>query len=157
MSMKNDSVVAEIEISAPPERVFRALTDPKELPIWWGSEPSAELKVYKMDARVGGKWRYECSDRVGHPVNGVTDFKAHGEILQLDPPRLLVLTWIANWHDHPEQPTVVRWELDPTKKGTRVRVTHSGLAGQPIVRKDYGSGWKGVLDLLKKFVSESPR
>jgi uncharacterized protein YndB with AHSA1/START domain len=57
--MKNDEVVAEIEINAPRERVFRALVDSKELPQWWGAEPSVEMKVYDFDARVGGRWRYE--------------------------------------------------------------------------------------------------
>ena len=31
-----DAVVAEIFIAAPPERVFQAITDPKQMPQWWG-------------------------------------------------------------------------------------------------------------------------
>jgi uncharacterized protein YndB with AHSA1/START domain len=105
-----------------------------------------------MDARAGGRWSFECIDRVGRPVNGVTDFKAHGEIVEMDPPRLLVYTWIANWHDHPEHPTLVRWELEKTAGGTRVRVTHSGLANEAGARKDYTQGWPGVLKLLADFL-----
>jgi hypothetical protein len=32
-----------------------------------------------------------------------------------------------------------------------LRVTHSGLADQPIARKDYSGGWPGVLELLQKY------
>jgi hypothetical protein len=32
-----------------------------------------------------------------------------------------------------------------------LRVTHSGLADQPITRKDYCGGWPGVLELLQKY------
>ena len=154
--MKNDEVVAEIEIAAPRERVFRALVDPEQLPEWWGAEPSVELKCYDFEARVGGRWRYEGSARIAQPVNGVTEFKAHGEVVEMDPPRLLVYTWFANWHEHPAQPTTVRWELEPTKAGTRVRVTHSGLANEPTARKDYRGGWVGVLNLLKTYVASAP-
>src|SRR5262249_61652604 len=35
-----DSVVCETDIAAPPERVFAALTDPQQLLLWWGKEPS---------------------------------------------------------------------------------------------------------------------
>ena len=33
-----DAIVAEIEVAAPPERVFAALIDPKQLMQWWGGE-----------------------------------------------------------------------------------------------------------------------
>ena len=74
-------------------------------------------------------------------VNGVRDFKAHGEITEFDPPRVLAYTWLGNWHEHPERPSTARWELSATRTGTRVKVTHSGLANEPIVRKDYAGGW----------------
>ena len=31
-----DAVVAEIFIAAPPARVFQAISDPTQLPKWWG-------------------------------------------------------------------------------------------------------------------------
>ena|SRR5712691_4717542 len=101
--------------------------------------------------RVGGRWRFECSDRAGRPANGITEFECHGKVLEIDPPRRFVYTWIANWHEHPEHATTVRWDLERTSRGTRVRVTHSGLADEPIARKDYSEGWVGVLRLLEGF------
>src|SRR5678816_4341717 len=33
-----DAVVAEIFVAAPPSRVFEAITDPKQVPQWWGQQ-----------------------------------------------------------------------------------------------------------------------
>ena len=160
---EQDAVIVEVEIAAPPERVFQALTDAKQLFAWWGKEPSVELSVFEMDARPGGRWRFRCKPApgadhgaVGEQLrrNDAQEFEAHGELLEYVPPRLLVWSWIANWHEHPAQPTVVRWDLTPTAKGTRVRVTHSALAHEPMARKDYSTGWSGVLRLLKGFLDQ---
>lgn len=156
-----DAVACEIEIEAPPERVFQALTDPKQLFTWWGKEPSVELSVFEMNARPGGRWRFRCKPvpgadhgAVGEQLrrNAAEEFEVYGEVLEYVPPRLLVWSWIANWHEHPTQPTVVRWELTPTTNGTRVRVTHSALGHETIARKDYSKGWTGVLRLLQVFL-----
>ena len=159
-TQNNDFVTCEIEIAAQPEQVFQALTDPKQLFAWWGKEPSVELSVFEMDARPGGHWRFQCRPvpgashgAVGEQLrsNNAEEFEARGEILEYVPPHLLVWSWIANWHEHPTEPTMVRWDLTPTSKGTLVRVTHSRLAKEPIAGKDYASGWQGVLQLLNNF------
>ena len=149
-----DSIVSEIEIAAPPDRVFRALTDPKQQMVWWGAEPSCELRSFEMDARPGGRWGFQASDRTGHAVNGVTEFEAHGEVLEVTPPIRLKYTWIANWHHDKSRVTEVLWELFPTPAGTRVKVTHSGLAQEAVARKDYAGGWPGVLQLLRNFFTQ---
>src|SRR5438105_4787395 len=51
--LEQDELVVEVEIAVPPERVFQALTDAKQLFAWWGKEPSVELSVFEMDARPG--------------------------------------------------------------------------------------------------------
>lgn len=153
-----DAVISEIDIAAPPEKVFEALTDAKQLFTWWGAEPSVVLTRFDMDGRKGGRYRYECHAAAGanHGAvgeqlskNQAQQYECHGEVLEFDPPRLLVWSWVANWHEHPEQATMVRWELTPTPRGTHVRVTHSGLRNENIARKDYGQGWVGVLQLLQ--------
>jgi uncharacterized protein YndB with AHSA1/START domain len=150
ITTSHDAIVTEIEVAAPPERVFKALTDPKQLIRWWGEEGPCKAELWEMDARVGGRWRFEVADPTGKIViNGISDFKAYGKILEYDPPRLLAYTWIANWHDQPGRKTLVRWELTPVGNGTRVKVTHSGLAEEPVARKDYSGGWPGVLRQLK--------
>jgi uncharacterized protein YndB with AHSA1/START domain len=157
----HDAVTAEIDIAAAPERVFRALTDPARIFAWWSKEPSVELSVVEMDARPGGRWRLHWKPVEGLEQgeswaqlrrNGAHVYEAHGRIVEYDPPRLLAWTWVANWHEDPQHPTLVRWELTPTERGTHVRVTHSGLAAEAIGRKDYPGGWVGVLNLLRGFL-----
>jgi uncharacterized protein YndB with AHSA1/START domain len=103
-----------------------------------------------MDARPGGHYQY-TTERGTAVVNNVSEFECHGEILEFDPPHLLVYTWIANWHEDKTRATVVRWELEPQAGGTHVKVTHTGLANESVARKDYSGGWVGVLESLKKF------
>ncbi len=147
-----DAIVSEIQIAAPPARVFQALTTAGELQRWFTS-PDCPVKFWEMDSRPGGRYHYE-TQAGSIVVNGIRVFHCEGEILEYDPPLLLVYTWIANWHDDVSRPTVVRWELTPKSGGTHVKVTHSGLATMPVARKDYSGGWPGVVGMLKKFVEK---
>ena len=150
VTVTGDAVTTEIDIKAPVERVFHALTSGDELTRWFTND-SCPVKVWEMDARVGGRYGY-ATVKGTMVVNGVDEFECHGEILECDPPHLLAYTWIANWHDDKNLPTVVRWELTPHPGGTHVKVTHSGLAQEATARKDYSGGWPGVVEMLKKFV-----
>jgi uncharacterized protein YndB with AHSA1/START domain len=143
-----DAITSEIDIAAPPERVFKAISDAAEI-----RRRAPELSLYEMDTRVGGKWRLEM--RAPRPHHGVSVIHHGGEILELDPPRLLVYSWTANFHTDPEKRSIVRWELTPTKSGTHVKVTHSGLTSEPQARKEYAGGWPGVIEMLKKFVEDN--
>lgn len=147
-----DAVTTEIEIAAPAERVFRALTTGDELMRWF-TNPGCPAKVWEIDAREGGSYRYK-SAKGTVVVNGVDEFECHGDILEIDPPRLLVYTWIANWHDDKTLRSIVRWELTSHRGGTHVKVTHSGLAHEEAARKDYGGGWPGVVEMLKTFTEK---
>jgi uncharacterized protein YndB with AHSA1/START domain len=147
-----DAVVSEIHIAAPPERVFQALIDPKQVMNWWTNDQCA-IDSFTMEPRKGGRWTYDTKQSTIN-VNGVSKFHCDGEVLEYDPPRLLAYSWIANWHEDKSQRTVVRWELAPAGGGTRVKVTHSGLANLPASRKDYSGGWTGVVQQLKQFVEK---
>jgi uncharacterized protein YndB with AHSA1/START domain len=127
-----DAVVTEIEIAAPPARVFQALTDERALMSWF-TNATCPVKFWKMDARPGGHYSYTTQQGTA-VVNNFHEFECHGDILEFDPPR-----------------TVVRWELTPIAGGTHVKVTHAGLAQEQAARKDYAGGWPGVLAQLKKF------
>jgi uncharacterized protein YndB with AHSA1/START domain len=150
-----DSIVSEIQIVAPAQRVFQALTDEREL-VRWFNDASCPVKLWKMDARPGGHYRYS-TEKGTVVVNGVGEFECHGEILEFVPPRLLVYTWIANWHENKSLRTVVRWELTPAAGGTHVRVTHSGLSSEPAAHKDYSGGWPGVMQMLKSFAEKQTK
>lgn len=147
-----DAIISEVEIKAPAERVFQALTDPRQLLRWWTSD-ECQTDYFEIEPRPGGKWRFgtKPSKLV---VNGVSQFFCEGEVVECDPPRLLTYTWIANWHVDKSRRTTVRWDLTPVKGGTHVKVTHSGLSQEAAARKDYGSGWPGVVGALKQFVEK---
>ncbi len=147
-----DAIVSEIQINAPAERIFKALTDAAELKLWF-TNPECPVKSWQMDARVGGRYSY-ATEKGSIAVNGISKFECQGEILECDPPRLLIYTWIANWHEDSARTTVVRWDLTPQPGGTHVKVTHSGLASLPVARKDYSGGWPGVVEMLKNFVEK---
>jgi uncharacterized protein YndB with AHSA1/START domain len=140
-----DAIVCEIDIAAPPQRVFKAISDAEEI-----RRRSPQLQAYEMDLRLGGRWYLEM--RVPQPYRGVSVIRHEGEILELDPPRLLVYSWLANFHNDPKMTSVVRWELTAPKTGTHVKLTHSGLASEPQAAKDYSGGWPGVLEEIKQFL-----
>ena len=135
-----DEIVSEILISAPAERVFQALTDPAQVVRWWGQTGLYRCTEFQSDLRVGGKWRSTGTGAEGRA------FEAKGEYLQIDPPKLLVHTWIASWTGDVQ--TVVRWELEASAQGTLVRIRHTGLAAHPELGQSY-SGWPRLLGWLQ--------
>jgi uncharacterized protein YndB with AHSA1/START domain len=150
MTPDRDAVISEIHVAAPPERVFQALIDAKQVMVWW-THPDSPIESFSIEPKRGGRWIYDTKQtRIN--VNGVSKFHCEGEVVEYDPPHVLAYTWVANWHNDKLRRTVVRWELVPQSGGTLVRVTHSGLAQEPVARQDYKSGWIGVLETLKRFV-----
>jgi len=137
-----DTIISEIDIAAPADRVFKGICDPETV-----RRRSPGLGIFEMDLRVGGKWRLEI--RMPKPYREVEVIRHDGEVLEIDPPRLLVYSWFANFHSDPKHRSIVRWELTPTKSGTHVKLIHSGLAAEPQARKDYAGGWPGVLSEVK--------
>lgn len=142
-SPDGDAIINEIQIAAPPERVFQALIDPKQVVQWWGQKDLYACKTFELDLRPGGKWR--CAGTGGNQGS----FEIVGEILEVDPPRLLVYSWVASWTGTVK--TTVRWELEPRDKGTLVRIRHSGLAAHPEVAESY-RGWPSILGWIQGFL-----
>jgi uncharacterized protein YndB with AHSA1/START domain len=69
----------ERTFEAPREKVWKAFTDPEQIPHWWGKHGTTTI-VEEMDVRPGGKWRY---------VNRADDREEvafYGEYLEVDPP-----------------------------------------------------------------------
>lgn len=143
-----DAIVSEIYIAAPPEDVFRALVNPELVVKWWGGQGAGQsfrCTHFESDLRVGGKWRSSGIDGQGHP------FEAAGEYVELDPPRLLVQTWVASWTA--QMKTTVRWELQPAQGGTLLRHQHIGLGDHPELRKSF-RGWSRILSWLQAFLEK---
>ena len=141
-----DAIISEIFIAASPEDVFRALVDPVFVVKWWGgqgAEQSFRCTHFQSDLRPGGRWRSSGVDGQGRP------FEAAGEYVEIDPPRLLVQTWVASWTAQVK--TTVRWELRSTGDGTLVRQQHSGFAVHPQLGKSF-RGWPRILGWLRSFL-----
>lgn len=140
VSPNADELVSEIAIAAPPERVFQALTDPAQVLKWWGHKGFYETKEFQADLRPKGKWR---TAGIGGQAG---TFEVTGEYLEIDPPRVLSYTWVASWTGDVQ--TTVRWELEPTKDGTLVRIRHMGFAAHPEIANNY-KGWPNLLGWLR--------
>ena len=141
-----DAIVMEIEIAAPPERVFRALTDPRQVLAWWSEDGKYRTTKWELDPRVGGKWRTTGIDGAG------AEWVGSGEVVEWDPPWVLAHTWEFDRHAAQGFPkTTVRYELERAGQGTRLRLTHQGFAGHRAALDDYRGGWPGALALLRAY------
>lgn len=136
-----DVVRTEIEIAAPPERVFDALTDPRELGAWWGSDETYRTSDWQLDPTPGGEWSAHTVDADG--IEGTL----HGEVRVADAPHRLEYSWRASWDDGE---SVVRYELEPVRvggaPGTRLTVTHTGPMATASAQASLG--WQGVITCL---------
>jgi len=154
-----DAVIGEIFVAAPPARVFQALTDPEQVPRWWGQQGMYRITEWKGDVRPGGKW-----SSVGVGADG-SSFRVEGEYLEVDAPRVLSHTWIKSWAG--VKNTVVRWELEPVDvqglhphgpkragTGTLVKIRHTGFAGSPQDAKAHSDGWTRVLAWMQAFAEK---
>jgi uncharacterized protein YndB with AHSA1/START domain len=141
-----DTIVVEIDIEAPPERVFEAWTDSQQLMAWWGDEAKYRVTGRQDDFRVGGKWRAETKN---------TDGARHavwGEYTRMERPLVLAFTWTHDW-DAPGPNTHVLIELTPTATGTHLKLTHSGFATEAS-REAHRNGWAQVLAWLNRYLNK---
>ena len=73
------------DFDAPPEKVFRAHTDPELLAKWNGPR-SLQMRVDHYDCRTGGSYRYLH-------VRGNEEFGFHGSFHEVRPSELIVQTF----------------------------------------------------------------
>jgi len=157
ISPDHNTIVAEIFIAAPPDRVFDALTDPKQMTQWWGQKGLYRLSENKVDLRVGGKWSTSGVDADGK------EFSVDGEYLVIDRPRLLVYTWNPSFYHVVK--TTVRCELEPRDvhglqhrgpqrvgTGTLLKLRQEGFDGNLEAAEGHSRGWVRVLGWLQAFV-----
>ena len=142
--VSSGTLLATVEIAAPPERVFRALTS-DEIVRWWGSDEMYRTTKWEGDLRVHGRWRSE-----GRGADG-TPFHVEGEYLEIDPPRKLVQTWKPEWEGGHE--TRLTFVLEPIDAGTRVVLRHEGFGTRADACRSHSSGWERVFNWLSAFVT----
>ena len=138
-----DAIVAEIAIHAPAERVFAALTDPRQRVQWWGAAGKFQVNHMESDLRPGGAWLMQGLGGGDQP------FTLRGEYVTVEPPRVLAFTWNTEWG---EPPTLVRFDLDEHDGVTTVKLTHSGFAAGAA--RDRYQGWPWLLALLRSHLQQ---
>jgi uncharacterized protein YndB with AHSA1/START domain len=113
----------ERELSHPPARVWRALTEPDELRKWFPDE------VLVDEWKVGAKMRFRDAENRIEPFDG--------EVLALQPPSLLEFRWGTD---------TIRIEVAPRGSGSVLTLIDTidelGKAARD------GAGWHACLDAL---------
>lgn len=147
-AVQSDTIVQEATIAAPAARIFRALTEPEELMKWWTMEGRFQILSAEGDVRPGGRWMIRTKGVCGEGPDSTTVVR--GEYRTVEPPHLLIYTWIREEKDHPE--TTVRWDLEEMDGKTKVRVTHSGLVTERV--KERNNGWWMIVKLLGDYAEK---
>ena len=124
--------ICSIVINVPREAVWQEITKTGQI------QRPLYNTVLDIDLRPGGPLLYASE-------NGKRVFVA-GEVLEVDPPRLLKHTYVFTMS--PEPVTQVTWELEEVEGGCRVTITHAGWTTEKDAKK-HGAGWIEILGLLK--------
>jgi uncharacterized protein YndB with AHSA1/START domain len=132
---------AEVQVDAPPERVWDALTDP------------GQIAVYMQGSRVETTWE------VGSPItwDGEYDgrpYQDKGEVLVVDEPHTLSVTHYSPMMGQPDEPesyhTLV-YTLTADGDRTTLALTQDGNESQEQADQ-FSQSWQQMLDGLKALV-----
>jgi uncharacterized protein YndB with AHSA1/START domain len=131
------SVVIEREIPFPPEKIWRALTQPHLIEEW--------LMQNDFKPVVGHHFNLRRNPRPD--LNIVVDC----QVLVVEPNKTLSYTWAAF-----DLKSVVTWTLTPTRTGTHLRMEQSGFRGDQ--KQAYGGakgGWQKFLAVLEQVLART--
>jgi uncharacterized protein YndB with AHSA1/START domain len=126
------SVVVEREIPCPPEKIWRALTQPHLIQEWLMKNDFQPVVDRRFNLR--GDW-------------GAVDCK----VLAIEPNKTLSYTWDAMGLE-----SVVTWTLTATDTGTHLRMEQSGFRPDP--QKAYQGakyGWQKFLGNLERILARA--
>ncbi|HEY4343768.1 MAG TPA: SRPBCC domain-containing protein [Parvibaculum sp.] len=124
------SVIVEREIAHPPEKIWRALTEPHLIEEWLMKNSFKPVAGHRFDLHAdwGG---VEC------------------EVVTIEPQKTLSYTWAAHGLD-----SVVTWTLTPTNAGTRLRMEQTGfLPDQQMAYRGATAGWPRFFAALEQVVA----
>jgi uncharacterized protein YndB with AHSA1/START domain len=134
---QTESISFEFDLHHPPEKVWRALTDPALLTEWL-------LPVAGLALEPGAAFTFKTQPHPGW--DGIVNCR----MLEIEAHRKLSYSWVVgdNWLD-----TVVTFTLTPTASGTRLSLVQSGF--KPDQKQNFGGaryGWNmmggKLVDLL---------
>jgi uncharacterized protein YndB with AHSA1/START domain len=132
-----DTISFEFDLRHSPEKVWRALTDPKLLGDWL-------LPVIGFELEPGAAFTFKTQAYPGW------DGTVNCRFVEIEAHRKLSYTWSVPFLD-----TVVTFTLTPTASGTRLSLVQSGFT--PDQKRESGGaryGWKmmggRLVDLLER-------
>lgn len=134
------SVIVEREFACPPEKLWRALTQPHLIEEWLMKSDFQPVVGHAFNLR--GDW------------GGVLDC----EVLTVEPNRTLAYTWNFD-HEDPafNLASVVTFTLEATATGTHLRMEQAGF--RPDQKQALGGathGWRQFLDNLDQLLAREP-
>ena len=139
----SETVVLDVELKSPIERVWHALTDSATLSKWM------LFKSNDFKPVVGNTFQF----REAPGWTGVVDC----EVIEVDKPHRLSYSWVSGGESNGQHSTVVTWTLTEADGGvTRLHLEQSGFhseAKQEIGGARYG--WKGMLDELQSLLASA--
>jgi uncharacterized protein YndB with AHSA1/START domain len=117
-------------LAHPPEKVWRAITQPEHQKAWFPDHVEGEM-------RAGARLRFV--------IDGQPDATFEGEVRVFDPPRVLELRWGTD---------LLRFELEPAGRGTTLTLIDTFDELGKAARD--GAGWHECLDLLEAELDGNP-
>ena len=126
-------------LNRPVEKVWAALTMPGRIADWL-----AEATI-EPDLRIGARFAL-------HFAEG--DYRMAGEIIELDPPRLIAWTWPDPKGEGTATPSLVRFELQPDGDGCILTLSNGGLTRPDL--ESVAAGWHTHLEGLQRAADGLP-
>lgn len=136
------SIVIERDLPHPPEKVWRALTQPHLMAEW--------LMRNDFEPTVGRKFNFRAEPMP--QWNGVTDC----EVLTVRPFEELSYSWNSSGDQAAGGlRSTVTWTLTPTDSGVRLRMEQSGFRPQDgNFFQGAGYGWQRMLGTLEQILAK---
>jgi uncharacterized protein YndB with AHSA1/START domain len=129
------SLVIEKEMSYPPEKIWRALTEGHLIKEW--------LMDNDFQPVVGHSFKFRST-----PVPN-WDGIINSQVLIVEPDKKLSYSWGTMGME-----SVVTWTLTPTDAGTHVRMEHSGFGSdQDAAYKGANYGWQKFIGNMERIVA----
>jgi uncharacterized protein YndB with AHSA1/START domain len=144
---KQEIVMTRV-FDAPRELDFKAHTDPKLIPQWWGPRRFTTT-VERMDAKMGGIWRFVQQDANGN------EYAFHGVYHEVASPERLVQTFeFEGMPGHVLLETATFEEFEGKTKLTSRSVFQSVEDRDGMLQTDMEEGaaesWNRLAELLAK-------
>jgi uncharacterized protein YndB with AHSA1/START domain len=130
-SLQTRTVTVEREFAHPPEKIWRALTQPHLIEAWLMKNDFVPAKHHRF--KLSADW-------------GAVDC----EVLEIEPNRTLSYTWAAMGLD-----SIVTWTLTPTGTGTHLKMEQTGFQpGQDAAYNGAQYGWNKFTAALEDVVAQ---